>query len=413
VRVHPRGGVQLGVLAALLATAFSFVTPVGEAPDELAHLAYVRHLAASGRLPDPPAVTDGSNYEAHQPPLGYVVPAALLASIGGDLVVDPRPNPRFSFVESGSRAFVAPVDRAGRRTVIALRAVNAVWAFFTTWLAFRLAVRLIGEKTSPWLCAPFLLVPQFLFISGVLSNDGLTTLWSTLALGSLATFVGKPLPRTALAATAALGGALLTKGTALFLLAPIALAAVIGAKTNRRAALALISGAGAACAAWAGVNVWRFGTLLPRFPSQPDAGSLQRLWEQPRWIASLFRSYWAKFGWLNTPMPAVTYCWFAVLSLAVAAGAVVLLRRPETHDRALLLCTALMSNLALLLAFMVRVDWQPQGRLLFPSLAAAAGLGAASLALVPARWRTGVTAAALAVTVLVALGAVFTVARAY
>ena len=56
----------------LLATAFSVVMPLGEAPDEVSHYSYVRYLALNGGLPPPEGAASG---EAFQPPLYYAAGA--------------------------------------------------------------------------------------------------------------------------------------------------------------------------------------------------------------------------------------------------------------------------------------------------------------------------------------------------
>ena len=57
----------------LLTSAFSAAVPIFEAPDEPAHVDYVRFLRTQHRLP-----LQGETGEAHQPPL-YYLPATLVS----------------------------------------------------------------------------------------------------------------------------------------------------------------------------------------------------------------------------------------------------------------------------------------------------------------------------------------------
>src|SRR5262245_25182303 len=75
-------GVVAAILAAYLALAVAYnrATPVGVSPDELGHAEYIRYLVAHHRLP----VFGGPGlaYEAHQPPLYYLLAAPIWAAAG-------------------------------------------------------------------------------------------------------------------------------------------------------------------------------------------------------------------------------------------------------------------------------------------------------------------------------------------
>ncbi|HSK80764.1 MAG TPA: hypothetical protein VLQ45_30195, partial [Thermoanaerobaculia bacterium] len=70
-------------LFVLLGAVYARVIPVGEAPDEPAHLAYIDHIVGEGSLP--PIGLDRSPYayESFQPPLDYLVSALLLRGLHG------------------------------------------------------------------------------------------------------------------------------------------------------------------------------------------------------------------------------------------------------------------------------------------------------------------------------------------
>src|SRR5437763_6235850 len=63
-----------------LATAHNIATPVGVSPDELGHAEYIHYVVAHHR---PPIFgPKGLVYEAHQPPLYYVLAAPVWAAAG-------------------------------------------------------------------------------------------------------------------------------------------------------------------------------------------------------------------------------------------------------------------------------------------------------------------------------------------
>jgi hypothetical protein len=210
--------------------------------------------------------------------------------------------------------------------------------------------------------------------------------------------------------------ALFAKATTLFLFVPMVF--VVLFCRHRKAGMALLVSSTTGLAAWLALNVWRFGSLLPGVPSSDRGNPFSQLLSEPRWMGSLFRSYWAKFGWFNTPMAWPFYVWFALLTIVAVIGLVKMIRRPETHRVAALLTLAILANLAFVMAFMVFVDWQPQGRYMLPSLGAVAVFGSFAVegTLDRARLdraRRGIAIAALLIAVGVAIQGVLTVAYWY
>ncbi len=363
------------MLAIAGAAAFAIITPVGEAPDEPAHIGYVQYVAREGSLPGAPESYDRVNYESHQPPLGYLAQAVvlrLIAPAGIDL--DFRPNPAFDFNRSGSRAFIHPTGVGeARGAVIAMRFVQIGWLLLAMWASMEVA-RAIAPASQQF-AAAYLLAPQLLFVTGTVSNDIALIASASLTLLLLVRFVNGPSNVRGIAAGLALAAALFAKGTALFLGLPIAVAAIIIARRKSwTPALALIATSCASLGAWIGVNVIRFGTLMPPVPTAGSTGTFADLALRPRWIGSLFVSFWGKFGWFNTPMPAITYLWFALLTVVALLG----LRRIRTPAGAVIV-SAIVGNLVFIALFLVNVDWQPQGRYLLPSISAIAALGASGL----------------------------------
>jgi hypothetical protein len=374
----------LSLLSAVLAVLFAGITPPGESPDELAHLRYAEKLA-TGHLPslreggggDVGGVGDigdigdiGDAYETHQPPLGYVLPALVLAASGG-VEITPVANPRLDFHQPGSRAFLPPFAPPRDLRIFRLaRMTQALWAALAVWAGLARA----GDSRA---ALPYLLAPQLLFVCGALNNDAALVAISSCALLLLVRFVetGKHATASALLVSAAL----FTKGSALFLLVPVGVAALLGPPegTERSARLssrlALLGVTAAGLAAWVAFNLARFGAVLPPVPTASHVATVRELLTEPRWVGGLFRSFWAKFGWLNTPMPWPFYLWFLALTAAAGWGAI--RRRDPVRS---VLVSAVLANVGLVLSFMLSIDKQPQGRYLLPSLAAIAALGCAS-----------------------------------
>ncbi|MEE8583855.1 MAG: glycosyltransferase family 39 protein [Acidobacteriota bacterium] len=385
------GELILLLIAALLFAGYVMVTPVGEAPDEAAHVLYLDYLIQNGALPPLPEGGNPSSYEAHQPPLAYLYSMAILRAAGVEALAYPFvSNPGLDFFTPGSRAYLPPQDRslASRegRKVRGARWTNLLWLLLTVWALLR-AAQIAGRGAGSLVAASaFALAPQFLFISASVNNDAAVTAWSSLAFWNLFKLVRQNGQDDPSVWPAWLGGlfaglALWSKTSGLFLLAPAALAAFILVRRREFSRifflwfpLLMLGGL------WLFLNLMRFGSWWPPPPTGFSASIEQgvlRVLTEPGWIASLGISFWAKFGWLNTPLPLLLYALFAPVSLLVVWGSLNAFRRQPSAMLARLALTGLAANLALLLLYMVFIDWQPQGRYLFPSLVPFAVLAAA------------------------------------
>ena len=448
-----RGLLIVGVLYGLLAIGYNLATPYGAAPDEGAHLAYVKTLAA-GRLP----VLDVTGqqerhvaYEAHQSPLAYAlaVPVWLAA-----------------------RALGAPEPVAAK----AVRCLSIVWGgiglLAIGWLV-RAALPLEPRGTLLLAVGFAALLPMRLAVSAAISNDPLAESVATAALALMVTMVRRGIARRrALALGLVLGIALLTKISLILLLPTAAIALVLAAvdeeprATSRRPAdsrpakvgPALQAGAivfGLALAIggpWLVRNQWLYGDPLanrafvayfqdtPRW--DPSAGGMRfhirgedallPMSAGDYWLRAVapvtFASFWGAFGHLErpelflgigedevvprslfqegTPAAWLARSWLypslALLSLAAAIGCGIRWvrgsprRTRSGRSIALVLGVAWLLVVAGFLRFNA-VFYQAQGRYLFLAMGPIAlAMAVGWRECVPQRWRDGLTAGLLA-----------------
>ncbi len=188
----------LVILAAHLALtiAYSALAPLGEAPDEADHWAYIVYLAQERRLPEGPAMT-----QAKHPPL-YHATAALIASLAEPRADFLRANPDVRLApedwdEAGSPNFfihTALEDWPWRDGPLAFhlaRLWSAVLSTLTVWATFGLLRAALPYRPAvAWAGAGLLaFLPEFAFIGGSANNDNLAALCGTLALwGGVAIF---------------------------------------------------------------------------------------------------------------------------------------------------------------------------------------------------------------------------------
>ncbi len=395
------------LLFLLLGSVYSLVTPVFEAPDEVWHYAYVRYLAEERALPALTGDTSGAYQEVAQPPLYYAV-AALVSGLAPD---DDLPelmwhNPGFGYQAGGTvddnKNMLIHTEREQfpwRGAVLALRlarSVSLAFGLLTVVAAWGLGQEAFPQRPALALgvAAVVAFHPQFLFISGVASNDSATAALSTAALWAIARVANRgATTRRSLALGLLIGLATLTKTSTLLLLP---LAAIALTLANRRSPISnLQSLISISCSASIVGGWWylRNGLLYgDPFGFQVHAdtpwgrtapASLSTLIaEMPR----LYRSFWAAFGWGHVELPAWVYLALGgtiAISL-IGWGRGLKTRRLPGRGRVLLLAAAWW-----LLVFAALLQWMrqvqaPHGRLLFPAIGAFALLLVGGWASLPA-----------------------------
>jgi hypothetical protein len=407
----------------LLAAIYSLTTPLFEAPDEPWHYAYVRWLAEGNGLPRFDDGASGAQQEVAQPPLYYAVAALVNGFVADDDLSELFwHNPQFGYQAGGTvndnKNMLVHTTRESfpwRDSVLAVRlgrAVSLVFGLLMLVATYGLAHEALPGR--PLLVAVVVAIvaftPQFLFMSGVVSNDVAAAAVCTAALWALARIIRQgPTPRRAAAAGLALGLAMLSKTSALLLL-PMALLAlwVAGGQVLTRDGAGrrfpwreafLTLGIGALVGSWWYVRNWvLFDDPLglsvhvntPWGRTEPARLSALAS-ELPR----VFRSFWGAFGWGHVELPGFLY---GLLIFLVGLALVGWLRHlartgdwfwarprpghaagPNPRERSRLIsATAAILLLAAgwcLIVLMALLRWMqqveaPHGRLLFPALGA-------------------------------------------
>ncbi|MBI4506619.1 MAG: DUF2142 domain-containing protein [Chloroflexi bacterium] len=373
-----------------LGTAYALAVPPYNAPDEPAHVNYVRELATRGALPvlqpgdwDAAALAEltarrfpadrpvhALRYEGHQPPLYYLLAAPLAWALGG------LPD---------------------WQQAIALRFWSLLLGLGTLWLTCRLVDALFPASRLLRLAVPAFvaLLPMYLHVSASVNNDALATVLIAAALAAGADALREPtrLRPWVLGLLGAL--AVLTKLTA-YVVVPLVLLVLACApqRRQRRAWLAVLLPPAVALALWSGRNALVYGWHDPLglarhavvVVGQPHSEQTWRgLW---RFVRVTFQSFWAQFGWMGLPIDERAYLLLAALSALAALGLALWLWRALRRGRAAPFADgrqALLIAAAALLVFgaMAAYNWtydQPQGRYLFAALPAWASLWCLGLA---------------------------------
>lgn len=385
----------------LLLTAYSLTVPLGEAPDEPAHLSYARWIAEHHRLPANLDERREAGYKSVWPPLYHILAAGPLALVGDappTRLKSVGDTPRRLIPTNGQTiaAYIHTADEAWPWRGLPLgwrlaRLVSMGLSVLSVAVTFTLARKITGRDSLALAAAGLhAFLPQALFIGSVLNDDTLLTLLSGLLLLTLFSGTAHRL-RQSLLAGALLGLATVTKYNTLPLWGIVLLWL---AWRNRRGLLprlaAVLAGAAVTGGWWFGF-IWRQfstgSTLSARVLSALTAGtadaSLQQLGEGgatiwpaagqwAEWGAALFKSFWGAFGGGGAvELPGWGYGLLALACLAALAG-LVRRRPPGAGFLAVYTVAFLPLPLARFILTGGHIAETAQGRHLFPALPAIA-----------------------------------------
>lgn len=411
----------------LLATLYAVNVPAWQAPDEPAHFNYIHELATTGQMPVlrmgdydeatireltsqrfPPELSIAPlRYEAHQPPLYYLLGAAVFRLTGGALL----PLRLLSVVLGG--LFILLIYAMVRLILPGQPALALGAAAFTAFLPMHVAqaASINNDALAEVLLAAILLLTMRTVKLALLGPRS-PNAWDALAIGLL------------------LGLALISKVSA-YVVIPVALAApvIVWHETRRRTptppspinhspippspinhsptppspinhspinhSLLILLPALLLALPWYLRNARLYGHLDILARTWHDAvvvGQLTtgELMAQVGLAGVLERffvwshdSFWGVFGWMGVWMDARIYTAALAFGLAVAAGCIwqVRFRRQETAHRSprtdyrlrfqiwslALLALSALGTLGIYLVYNTQFV-QPQGRYLFPAL---------------------------------------------
>jgi len=425
-----------------LTLGFSAINPLGEAPDEADHWAYIVHLAQERQLPVGPAMT-----QSKHPPL-YHVGAAMIASLSEPANDFLRANPDVQFEPSPgwSPNFFIHTSLESWPWQGGVEAFHLVrlWSALLSTLAVAATYGLarVSFPKQPVLALTVVgflaFLPEVAFIGGSANNDNAAALFGTLALmGGLLIYRDGGRLRHGWWTPLVLGAGLLSKTSTVGVWPAIGLAVLLGAATaegdaphNLRAWIdacarswrrwlvtgLVIFGLGLLIAAPWFVRNWRlYGDPLGMANAMQTIDVRTAPWAMgdTLWLFSgWFVSFWGKFGGAgHIPMPTWTYTLLVVVSLAALVG-LIFNFLPSNRRMAL----APLSVLVLAVLGVALAMWRyslialgtDQGRLLYPALGALAILLVGGLLVwVPQRRQRAAGAVIVCLSALLGIFALF------
>jgi 4-amino-4-deoxy-L-arabinose transferase-like glycosyltransferase len=355
-------GLEMPIRGDVEAMAAEVIPDIG-APDERAHVNYIRHLLSERRFPVF-RVGDGEGYENHQPPLYYLLMLPVGAVAGDD---------------TKAEGFL-------------LRLATSLIALGAVWLCYFTMRRLVASDVwavAATACAA--LLPSYMALSSSVSNDALLILLFCAVL--LVCIQGGQdgwTYRKALGCAVLCGLALLTKTSGVVLVAFAVLAVLLttsGERAGKRLGLAVIVGlvATVIAAPWLARNASLYSDPLglkifeEGFAGSPRAETFIQAFGGGAYLVQwvgwwTLRSLFGVFGYAMLLLPRWVYVCGGLLLLVCACGMV----RARVREcdaklrRGWALCGLLFALVFLGFLRFNMTYFQAQARYLLPALSAMA-----------------------------------------
>lgn len=378
----------LGLLAVstILLIGWSLAVPIFEAPDEPHHWLFARYINDKKWLP----VFNKELVEANSPPLYYV----LIAPVASDTPFPPvfvdkngKTNPLGLNTTLGEgkpaiKIYQNDINDFGKywpmRAARLLTVVMSVITILFTYLAGQEAT---GRVTTGLLAGGIVaFLPQFSFRGSQISNDALVATFGAASLYFMVRLIRRGFSwPSGLLAGVAITGAYLSKISAIFLPVPLALALLTEKMPwpRRLGRLAALGGLMLALVfPWTLRNIVLYGDPFANNIMYSVVSNIvvKKPLTSPYFYtifpAQLSQSFVGVFGWMNLWMPLWVYLLYGVIGL-LAIGGLIWGWLQHKLDRRLILIILIMPILNLLVVVNINLSFdQPQGRYMFPAIAA-------------------------------------------
>jgi hypothetical protein len=403
----------LVIVAAGLLTAWSFVVPIFEGPDEFLHWQYARHLHEERQLP----IYRPEFGEGNSPPLYYAAIAPIATR-----TITPPPGvwvdghgsfampllPRFWLGAADDWQRYWPIRYARLATVL--------MSLITVIVCARIGFEATGRASTALLTGGLVaFLPQFTFRGSQVSNDALVTTMAACTVWGMVTIVRRGFTwRRGMLTAIALAAAWLTKINALCLVPAFALV-ILTEPVPWRKRLVYMGVFGvtlALVAPWSIRNIMLYGDpfAIGAMPSAVPLLIVERPIDR-HWLVTVpretFKTFVGYFGHATLKLPKLAYAaWLAFFAAGFAGLA--WRGRGISMRLALILLTIIAGACAIVVRINLQFD-QPQGRYLFPALPAIALMIAMGLE----SWRVPARPTVAALAVVNAIILVFVVMPAY
>jgi 4-amino-4-deoxy-L-arabinose transferase-like glycosyltransferase len=383
------------LLFVIFSLLYTFIVPPNEAPDEGAHLEYINFIAAKKELSNQFIPDKMAGYEGHHSPLYYVLLGSFVAICSENNRVDINPlankehwatkdtKRKSSYVFSGSIFNIFP-GLKGAYLFYILRIISILITVINLIYLFKIGTIFFKEKR--WLIFYLLFIatlPQFQFISGMINNDNLANLFSTLCIYySLNILTNQSAPKSSYFKLGIfLGLGTLTKITVLFIMPFLLIEFIyllwhksnVGNRKHILYGYAITIIAAVLISGWflvrnyliygdfSGHNVME--TTLPEYVTKRSLFSSYFIYY---FFPNVFGSFIGKFGWMNILLPTIIYLGYIVLLIVSFGGLILHIKDKKSENSTVYFLVLLISLCLGALIYSNLTFSRDQGRFLFP-----------------------------------------------
>ncbi|MCP4536120.1 MAG: hypothetical protein GY832_03145 [Chloroflexi bacterium] len=415
----------------VLAVSYSLSNPLYESTDELAHFRYVRHIATYYELPVQQRHVPRA--QSHHPPLYYTLGALACGwvPVTQDVYYAPVENSFWGYRQwevgnDNKNQYLHGDDERFpfygiTLAVYLVRWMTVIIGAGVVWMTYRTGCEIFPQRPALALGGAALVAfnPQFLYLSGAVNNDILTTLCGAAVLWACVRMVQNG-PSICIDVTLGilLGLALLTKFSLLALMPLVALAYLLAVRPLRwRALLQSALTVLTLMLLLSGWWFWRNHVLYGDFTGMSQVNQLwagrkasENWWAIRQSLPYLWSSLWGRFGYGQVPLPQPVYQGILAFCILALTGYLLPRRGRDRfpRDGALILLSFIIVFVTVVFYYILIQPAGAMGRFLFPALSAfalllSAGLDRLFAFISPRRsaWIVSVGMVALAIYVLV------------
>ena len=376
---------------AVFSAAFTFIVPAFEAPDETGHVSYINFLQKHRSLPNQLTDSLKEPLQGHQPPLYYLALYSIDYVFDSDNQIDYKLTPNPLHVWNNGKNQHVPyymhTDPSGapQNFFYVFRVISILLGMLNLFFIYKIALLVLKDEKLALL--PVILtatLPQFAFMSGVVNNDNLVNLFSTVSIFYLLKIFNEPENiKNYILAGLALGLGVITKKTIYFIFPVIVIEFIIVMMSKQTmnkkkvifGAAFLFIAALLIASEYLFHNISAYHELVglreefSTFGKLDSHGIFSYYFIDP-FSHEFFKSFIGYPGLMNVLLPKVLYVFFAAVFILGIFFLLIRFRKIIIqYGGAIILILSIISCMAGIIYFNTLLS-QFQGRFLFPVISA-------------------------------------------
>lgn len=382
----------------IFSVVMAFIVPPFESPDEQLHLSYINYISKYHELPDQyEGIANPEKFvgQGHQPPLYYIIIATLNYVVNDGQQISVYENPNYKHIWYGgtegkvprfNNYSKTPFTSSGDKDMFYfLRLVSALIGVATMIFIYKISNLIIEDRRYLFLSVFFAAsLPQFAFINGVINNDSLAFMLSTISIYYIFRIIKNQNSLKDFILLGIFAGlSIICKKTLFFLLPGILTVFIflfIRKKLNTavliKRALLVILLISVISFAYFYRNLTIYGDILgskmevDTMPQHVEIKSLFSYFFAVKFFPIIYHSFIGSFGWMNVKLPLYIYIIYTIIFGLSLYGYAREIKRKKTIDANYIIGLLLIVFCTSVIIYVNFIFTQPQGRYILPVVSA-------------------------------------------